>query len=191
VPDLGANVIWVFRFDQTSGMLTMLEEAAVEISPEAGPRHLIFHPNGQHAYLANELNNTVSVFALGQDGYSLDLQQELPTLPSDFSGNSSVADIHITPDGRNLYVSNRGHDSLAHFQVGENGELTPTGQTSVSGSFPRNFVIHPDGKSLYVANQNTDNIVHFTIDADTGELTEQGQYQTPTPVCLQFRKMLP
>lgn len=189
VPDLGANVIWVFRFDAQTGELQLLEEATVPVSPEAGPRHLVFHPEGNYAYLSNELNNTVSVFALSEDGFNLELLQELSTLPAGYAEESYVADLHLTPDGGHLYVSNRGHNSLAHFRVGKDGLLTTGGHTPVGGDFPRNFVIHPEGKSLYVANQNSDNIVHFSLDPVSGTLDMVAEYATPTPVCLQFRRI--
>lgn len=189
VPDLGANVIWVFRFDTQTGRLEQIGEATVEITPEAGPRHLVFHPNGRYAYLANELNNTVTAFALGEDGFSLKQVQELSTLPEGYSEASHVADLHLTPDGRHLYVSNRGHNSLAHFRVRDEGRLVLVGHTPVGGDFPRNFVIHPDGENLYVANQNSDNLVHFSLDLDSGALNQEAVYATPTPVCLQFREI--
>jgi len=188
VPDLGANKIWIFAFDETDGTLKLKEDATVSVTAEAGPRHLIFHPNGKLAFLASELNNQVSAYRLGTDGYSLELIAEYSTLPSDFTGESYVADIHLTPDGQHLYVSNRGHNSLAHFKVGTDGSLSTQGHYSVSGDFPRNFNIHPSGKLIYVANQNSSNIVSFTLDPASGKLSQLSNYESPTPVCLQFGK---
>jgi 6-phosphogluconolactonase len=184
VPDLGSNEIWSFALDANQRELTPTRPDAMELPAGAGPRHLIFHPNGQFAYVSNELNNTVTAFRL-KNGYELETLASYLTLPNQVDIESYVADIHMTSDGAHLYVSNRGHNSLAHFTVNEDGSLSAKAYHGVRGDFPRNFVIHPNDRWVYVANQNTDNITIFEI-REEGDLSFHKEVAVPTPVCLQF-----
>ncbi len=186
-PDLGTDKIMIFKVDTEQGKLIPASPAFVETEPGAGPRHLVFYPGGKAFYGINELNNTITLFRFDPATGVATREQSVSTLPKDFTGNSFTADIHLTPDGRFLYGSNRGHNSIAIFGVNPDDQsLTALGHQPTLGDFPRNFVIDPPGQRLYVANQNSDNIVQFLIDAQTGLLTEEVQYRVPTPVCLVF-----
>lgn len=188
VPDLGSNKVWSFAVDTTNQKLRPTVQQAIELPPGAGPRHLAFHPNGRFAYLANELDNTVTAIQVNSNA-ELEILKHYKTLPENAKEKSYVADIHLTSDGKHLYVSNRGHNSLAHFVVnGNDGSLSAKGYYFVKGDFPRNFSIHPSDRWLYVANQNTNNIVALEIGLD-GALTFHSEVNNPTPVCLQFRSV--
>lgn len=185
VPDLGANKVWVFKISQELGVLVIKMDAEFPLQAAAGPRHLEIHPNGRFAYLANELDNTVVAYDIS-DIADIKRLQTLSTLPAQVDIESYVADIHLTPNGAHLYVSNRGHNTLAHFQVDSNtGMLTAKNYHDTKGDFPRNFVIHPDGSKLYVANQNSDNIVGYQI-RESGDLSQFMEMPSSTPVCLKF-----
>lgn len=185
--DLGTDKIMVFRFDARNGKLLPGEPPWVQVKPGAGPRHLAFHPSGKYVFVVNELHSTISAFARDPGKGSLQEMQSLTTLPKDFTGTSWSADIHVSRDGRFVYSSNRGHDSIAIFAIDQRGGLTPVGHESTRGMFPRNFAIDPSGEFLLVANQKSDNIVVFRRDRETGRLSFTGQVaQVPSPVCLKF-----
>jgi len=188
VPDLGTDRINIYQIDYTNGKLTPANPAFAAIQPGSGPRHFTFHPTQPFAYLINELNNTITVMRWQKETGKLDTLQSAPTLPTDFKGENTTSDIHITPDGQFLYGANRGHNSLAGYKINtSDGTLTPIGHTSTQGEIPRNFAISPDGRFLYAANQNTDNVLIFSIEAD-GKLQYRNELKTPTPVCVQFGK---
>jgi 6-phosphogluconolactonase len=156
--------------------------------PASGPRHFVFHPNGNFLYLANELDSTVT--ACKWDGQAGLLQpfQKLPTLPGGYEGFNDVADIHLHPSGRFLYVSNRGHDSLAVFSVDpRSGLLEAIGNTLSGGLTPRGFNVDPLGEFVLVANQNSNNVVTLRIDPHSG-LLHPTEYiiSLPQPVCVLF-----
>jgi len=186
--DLGADKIMIFRFDERRGKLIPNTMPSVQAKPGAGPRHLTFHPGGKYAYVINELHATITAFAHDQIRGDLKEVQTIPTLPADFTGANTSADIHVSPDGRFLYCSNRGHDSIAAFMIEPwNGKLTFIAHESTGGKTPRNFAIDPTGAFLLVANQNSDNIVTFRRDMKTGRLSRTGQVvEVPSPVCLKF-----
>jgi 6-phosphogluconolactonase len=154
----------------------------------AGPRHFTFHPSGRYAYVINELDATLTAFAYDAEHGSLETIQTVSTLPGGFQGDSFCADIHLTPDGRFLYGSNRGHDSIAIFAVDPaTGRLTAAGHEATGGHWPRNFAVDPSGAFLLAANQRSNTIVPFRIDRETGMLTPTGHVtETPAPVCLKF-----
>jgi 6-phosphogluconolactonase len=185
--DLGTDQIWVYRLDTAKGKLVPNDPPFVHAIPGAGPRHMAFHHNGRILYVANELGSTVASYAWDPDAGSLRALESFSTLPEGFDGENTVADIHLTPSGEYLYVSNRGHNSLAGFQVDlNNGALTPTGIYSCGGDWPRNFAIEPQGKFLLVANQYSNNLVVFKIEAN-GALTATGEdAEVPAPVCVLF-----
>jgi 6-phosphogluconolactonase len=177
----------IFRFDARSGKLLPAEQPWVQVKPGSGPRHLAFHPSGKYVFVLNELNSTVSAFTRDQRKGSLKELQTLPTLPADFSGTNSCADIHVSSDGRFLYGSNRGHDSIALFAINPLGGLSVLGHESTRGMTPRNFAIDPTGAFLLAANQKSDNIVVFRRDQKTGRLAATGHIaEVPSPVCLKF-----
>ncbi len=186
--DLGTDKIMIYQFDSKSGKLSPARQPWAAVKAGAGPRHLTFHPNGLHAYVINELDATVSAFEFDPASGALKELQNLPTLPTDFKGENTSADIHITPDGNFLYCSNRGYDHLAAFRIdNKSGQLEFLRHESTLGKTPRNFVIDPTGAFLLVANQNSDNIVTFRIDPSNGNLKPTGHAASvPSPVCLRF-----
>jgi 6-phosphogluconolactonase len=182
--NLGIDKLLVYRMDLKQGRLE--KHAEILAHPGAGPRHLTFHPNGQYLYLINELDNTLTSYHY-QSG-SLEELQTVSTLPAGFNGKNSCADVHVTPGGKFLYGSNRGHDSIVYFEIDEGtGALSYRNHTSSGGQEPRNFVIDPSGDFLLVANQKSNNIATFKIDPETGSLINTG-YETniSMPVCLKF-----
>ena len=184
--DLGTDQVLVYRLDQGQGTLTPHEPAFAKLAPGSGPRHLALHERG-FAYVINELLNTVTTFQHDAAAGTLKEIQTIPTLPEGFTGQNSTAEIFIHPNGKFVYGSNRGHDSIVVYSIGENGHLTLVDHTSTQGKHPRNFAIDPSGKFLLVANQNTDNIVSFRIDSATGKLTPTGHTaQLGAPVCIVF-----
>jgi len=185
--DLGTDRIMIFRFDDRNGKLQPVAPPWFQLQPGAGPRHLAFHPSGKYIFVINELNSTITAFARDRANGSLQPLRTLTTLPDNFRGANSGADIHVSPDGRFVYCSNRGHDSIAIFAVDRAGGLTAVGHESTRGTTPRNFAIHPSGTFLLVANQKSDSIVVFRRDQSTGRLTATGQVvEVPVPVCLKF-----
>jgi len=186
--DLGTDKIMIFLFDARNGKLMPNEQPWVQVKPGAGPRHLTLHPSGKYVFVLNELHSTITTFARDPGKGSLKELQTLSTLPADFKGTSWSADIHVSADGRFVYCSNRGHDSIAIFRIEpRNGALTSVGHESTRGMTPRNFAIDPTGSFLLVANQKSDNIVVFRIDQKTGRLIATRQVaEVPSPVCLKF-----
>ncbi|HUB14578.1 MAG TPA: lactonase family protein [Acetobacteraceae bacterium] len=188
VPDLGLDKVLIYRFDAARGMLEPSAVPWLKLRPGSGPRHLAAHPNGPFAYLANELSNTATALAHDAMFGVLRELQTVSTLPAEFHGNNGCADIHVHPSGRFIYVSNRGHDSIASFGVDPaTGHLTPLRHTATLGRTPRSFCIDPSGKLLIVANQDSDLLVTFRIDPATGALQPTGHGATvPTPVCVRI-----
>ena len=175
--DLGADSVFVYSF--TGGKLTQVSQART--APGAGPRHIAFHPDGKTAYIANELDSTIVSCAYA-DG-KLTPGQVLPTAPSGGARNYP-AEVLVSADGRFVYLSNRGHDSVAHFAVDGAG-LTLVGTTPVGGKYPRHITFDPSGSLLFAANQNSNNVTSFKVDRSTGKLTPSGTpLQTAIPVCV-------
>jgi len=186
VADLGLDRLMIYRFDAERGRLLPNEPAFVSLRPGAGPRHFTFHPDGRHAYVINELDNTVTAFDYDPERGALREVQTLSTLPAGYAEVNYCADIHIAPSGRFLYGSNRGHDSIALFSVDGAGRLTLLGHEPTGGHWPRNFALDPAGRFMWVANQESDSITRFAADANTGRLTALGRIAVPRPVCIQF-----
>ena len=186
--DLGMDAIVVYRIDHASGRLIEQPDLTVRAEPGDGPRHFAFHPSAAHAYAVNELSSTVSAYDYDGQSGALTFRQRISTLPTTWSGDNTCADIHASPDGRFVYASNRGHNSIAAFAVESGtGRLTPVGHTSTRGEIPRNFLITPDGQFLLAANQNSGNIVTFRIDESSGGLEFSGhEAAVPAPVCLKL-----
>lgn len=189
--DLGTDRVMIYDFNSKTGKLTPNKESWVQTSPGAGPRHITFHPDGRRAYVINELDATVSVFEHDQKTGALKEIQNLRTLPADFKGANTSADIHVAPNGRFLYCSNRGHDSIAAFEIDRGtGKLSFIQHVPTQGKNPRNFVIDPTGAFILVANQGSDNIVAFRLDRSTGKLLPTGHVaNVPSPVCLKFQTL--
>jgi len=186
VTDLGLDKIMIYRFDARSGKLTANGAPWVKLKPGAGPRHFTFHPNGRWAYVINELNSTLTAFDYESASGRLKERQTVSTLPAGFSGENSCADVHVSPSGKFLYGSNRGHDSIVVLSINDGtGKLTFVEHVSSGGKTPRNFTIDPTGAFLLAANQKSDNVVSFRIDATSGRLKPTGHVaEVPTPVCL-------
>jgi 6-phosphogluconolactonase len=184
--DLGTDQVLIYRLDQGQGTLTPHEPAFAKLAPGSGPRHLAFHERG-FAYVINELLNTVTAFKHDAAAGTLKEIQTIPTLPDGFTGQSSTAEIFIHPNGKFVYGSNRGHESIVVYAIGDDGRLTLVDHTPTQGKHPRNFAIDPSGKFLLAANQNTDDIVSFRIDQATGKLTPTGHTtKLSAPVCIVF-----
>ncbi len=187
VPDLGIDKVMIYRLDHEHGTLIPNTVPSLNLPPGTGPRHFVFHPNGRFAYVIGELAATITALSYDQSSGALDALQTVSTLPEGDTGIKFSADLHITPSGKFLYGSNRGHDSIVIYTVDEHtGKLTYVGHQSTLGSTPRNFAIDPTGAFLLVANQNSDTIVTFRVDSQTGLLHEIGQISAPTPVCIKM-----
>ena len=188
VTDLGIDKIMIYRLDKSGGKLIPGPQPAVPLQSGAGPRHLALHPNGKLVYVINELNSTVSTFKFDESHDTLSLVDTVSTLPVNFFGSNSCADIHVSANGKFLYGSNRGPDSIVVFAIDmRTGRPNYIEHMPSGGKWPRNFNIDPTGRFLLVANQHTDNVVSFKIDPQTGRLQPTGQIaEIPTPVCLKF-----
>ncbi len=186
--DLGIDKIMIYRFDTEKGKLIPDDEPSVKLKPGAGPRHFTFHPGGKYAYVINELNSTITAFLHNETRGSLKEIQTVSTLPGDFSGRNSCADIHVSPSGNFIYGSNRGHDSIVIFAIDvQTGRLTYVGHQPTQGRTPRNFAIDPTGTFLLAANQRSNNIVTFRINSQTGNLILAGSVlEIPSPVCIKI-----
>lgn len=186
--DLGLDQVVVYRFDAAKGSLTSNAPPFAKLAPAAGPRHVAFHPNGKFVYVISELNSTVTTFSYAARTGTLRELQVVPTLPKDFKGENSPAEMVVHPSGKFLYGSNRGHDSIVVYRIDpKKGTLTFIEHVSTKGKAPRNFAMDPAGKFLLAANQESDNIVVFAIDQTTGRLTPTGtEIKVPAPVCIVF-----
>lgn len=182
--DLGTDKVMIYRLDVETGTLTPGEQPFVRVLPGGGPRHFTIAPNNRYAYVINELANTITAFDYDAERGLLFEQDTVATLPSGFNGVSHTADLCLTPDGRFLYGSNRGHDSIAMFTVDiESGILSPNGHQPSGGPVPQNLTMSLDGKLLFVANSQSNKISAFLIDTQTGRLTLGSETEVPSPVC--------
>ncbi len=181
VADLGQDRVRIYRLDERGG-LHPGDQAFVDLAPGAGPRHFVFHPDGARAFVINELGSTVTAFDWDAAQGRLTETQTISTLPEGFVEHNDSADLHVHPNGRFLYGSNRGHDSIAAFEIASDG-LRPVQHIHTGGHWPRNFCLND--RFLLVANRRTDRIAVFEIDDATGRLsaTEQG-LDIPSPACI-------
>lgn len=199
VADLGIDRVMVYPFDAKSGKLATTPAAQAVAAAGAGPRHLAFGRDGRTLYVANELGSTVSAYRYQAKTGALTELQTLPAVNAlgiAVAGSDDAAagvpnapaDIHVHPSGRFLYLSNRGHNSIAAFAIDQHvGKLAPMQLMSCGGDWPRNFAIDPSGEFLLVANQKSDSIVTLRIDRGTGRLADTGHRLTlPVPVCVCF-----
>ncbi|MCM3782751.1 lactonase family protein [Neobacillus mesonae] len=183
VQDLGIDKIFVYTIDRENNKLVLHRE--VNTHAGAGPRHLVFHPNGSYAYVINEVDSTVTFFTYDADQGDLKEHQTLSTLPEGFEGENTCAEITLSKDGRFLYGSNRGHDSIVVYAIAEDGKLTVTQHISTEGGHPRHFALTPNGDLLLAANRDANNIVLFSVNKVNGQLTYTGnQVTSPKPVCV-------
>jgi 6-phosphogluconolactonase len=188
VPDLGLDKIFVFRLDTDKGKLVPADMPGVATQPGAGPRHVDFHPSLPYVYAINELASTMVTYRYDAANGGLKPLQSLSTLPSDFTGESTTAEVAVDPSGKFVYGSNRGHDSIVIYSVDQSsGLLTQVGWKSTEGKTPRYFGLDPSGTLLYAGNQDSDTVVTFRIDQATGKLTPTGQVvHTGSPVTIVF-----
>jgi 6-phosphogluconolactonase len=174
VPNKGSDTVSQFLFDEATGRLEPSSPPRVDTAAGAGPRHLDFHPTAPYAFVINELGDTVVTYAFDAASGTLSPRQTVPTLPDSFDASQNFcADLHVSVDGRFLYGSNRGHDSLVIYSIdAATGTLTLVGHQSTGGQWPRNFGLDPAGGLLLAANQRSGTVVTFRIDAATGKLTQ-------------------
>ncbi len=183
--DLGLDQVLNYRLDPDSARLEPAPQPFVRTLPGAGPRHLVFHPSGKQVYVINELANSVTWFNYLPETGTLIERETVTTLPEDFDGVSYCADLKITPDGKFLYGTNRGHDSLATYRIEDSGRLVPLAIVPSRGRGPQNLAITPDGKWLLCANMPGNNLAIFQIDPRDGTITPHGQpLEIPSPSCI-------
>lgn len=191
VCDLGMDQIVGYALDVASATLAPQEQPFSRTIAGGGPRHFTYHPNGRFVYANNELTSSVNVFSYDSGLGHLIERQVISSIPDDFDGSNSTADIKTTPDGRHLYCSNRGHDSIAIYTIGDDGYLSLVDVRSSLGNTAQNLAITPDGTTLLCANMvsedDGENIAVFHIDADTGKLEVLGNpVPLPGPSCIQI-----
>jgi 6-phosphogluconolactonase len=189
VPELGLDKIMIYELDAERGQLTPNpHQPTVDVTPGSGPRQIVLHRNGRFTYVMTEMSSSVIVYSYDAATGGLKELQTLSTLPADFSGESSGAEVQVAPSGKFLYASNRGHDSLATFAIdSESGKLTLAGFEGSGGKIPRNFDVSPDGAFVAVANQDSNNVVLFRVDQATGKPAPTGNVvEAGTPICVRF-----
>jgi 6-phosphogluconolactonase len=184
--DLGIDAVKFYRFNK--GVLHAEDRFTVKLRPGSGPRHIVFRKQGQFFYIIHELSSEIAVFQKIEGQYRL--IQCLSTLPTDFKGKNFSAALHSSPNGRFMYASNRGHDSIAAYQIDDGGVLTLCGIYSVQGHGPRDFAIEPNGNYLLAANEKSNEVVALKIDSDSGALIPTGsRIELHSPTCIQFRSI--
>ncbi|MCK5441838.1 MAG: lactonase family protein [Maribacter sp.] len=184
VADLGLDALKRYTLEEDNFVPS--DQPTLDLPLKAGPRHFTFGQDGKYLYVINELNSTLTVFQRDADGTYTELQTQT-TLAPDFEGDSYCADIHLSKDGKFLYGSNRGENTIVIFKVNQdNGKISLVGRESIKGDWPRNFGLDPSGNFLLVANQKSNNIVVFKRDAEQGTLSFLNELELPSPVCLEF-----
>jgi 6-phosphogluconolactonase len=188
VCDLGLDRVLAYRFDARRGKLTSHDPPFARVKPGAGPRHMVFLPDGRFAYVINELSSTVTAFRYDAKAGALHDVQTISTLPERFDGANTGAEVDVHPSGKWLYASNRGHNGVALFTIdSKNGTLTYVEAQGTGGLKPRHFGIEPSARYLAVGNQDSDTILVARIDAGNGRLTPSGILaNAPSPVCMKF-----
>ncbi|MEP6991089.1 MAG: lactonase family protein [bacterium] len=185
--DLGADRVFVYHFDSQTGSLAHVAASDAVLAPGTGPRHLAFHPTLPLVFVSGELNSTVTAFRCDARTGALTAAQTISTLPPGASGENFPADVHVSPNGRTLYVSNRGHNSVAVFSIAPSGALALEQSMPTGGDWPRNFSLDPTGRWLVVANQRSNAVVVFSRDENSGRLTiTDKRLALPSPVCVRF-----
>ncbi|KFK95291.1 MULTISPECIES: lactonase family protein [unclassified Serratia (in: enterobacteria)] len=170
--DLGLDRIYQWRFDNGSGKLTPNDPPWISASSAgAGPRHFVFHPDGKTVLLINEEASTLTRYRFDSQNGTLKQLQVISSLPADYRGTSFAAGLALSAEGKNLYVANRLHNSIAQFSVGDNGVLQPVAEVWTHGDYPRTLTLDPSGRYLYALNQRSDNITRFSVDQQSGKLS--------------------
>jgi 6-phosphogluconolactonase len=191
VCDKGSDRIITYRINHASGTLELA--SALDAVPGSGPRHLAFHPSLPYFFTSNEINSTISSYEYDPQTGEVSFIQEAATLPKDHKADGAhnyPADVQMHPSGRFVCVSNRGHDSIAMYEIDpRTASLTPISFTSTRGNFPRALAFDPAGKFLFAANQYSGNIVCFAVDQKSGVLSPRDStIKVPSPVCIKFVK---
>jgi 6-phosphogluconolactonase len=186
--DLGIDQVLVYQLDIERVALMPRPTGNYRAQPGHGPRHIAFHPAGKHAFIIQELGNQLTSCRWDASAGAFAEIESLPTLPADFNGNNSTAEVLVHPNGKFVFGSNRGHDSIVTFAFDAASEkLKPVGHTSTAGRTLRNFRLDPSGQFLLAANQDSNSIVVFRVDEATGQLTQVGQPITVgAPCCIKF-----
>jgi 6-phosphogluconolactonase len=186
--DLGLDKLFVYRFNEQDGSLTPNNPPFAKVKPGSGPRHVKFHPNGRWVYLINEMASAVTGFNWDSAKGSLTGFQTVSTLPAGFTKPNAAAELEIHPNGRFLYGSNRGHNSLVVFAIDPaTGKLSLVEHVSTQGKLPRNFTFDPTGRWILCTNHGSDNAVVFRVDDATGKLTlVRAPVEVPFPFCERF-----
>jgi 3-carboxymuconate cyclase len=189
--DLGVDKFFVYRYNSKTGILLPNDPAFVALKPGSGPRHFSFHPNGKFVYVINELSATISVFSWSSGKGLLKEIETVQTLPVDFKEPNTSAEITVHPNGKFLYCTNRGHNSVSTFLINaETGKLTQLQQIFSQGNAPRNFAIDPSGRWIVLSNHNSDNVVVYRLNTVSGLLMPTGQsVSIPSPYGIQFLRM--
>jgi len=186
--DLGLDQVFVYTFEPANGDIKPAAQQSAATALGAGPRHFVFHPGGQSAFSINEMSSTITSYTWNGSTGALTPGASVSTLPANFQGTNSTAEIAIDAAGSFVYGSNRGHDSIAVFAVTPSGTLSLVEHTPTGGKTPRNFTIDPTGRWLVAANQESSTLTVFRRDATSGRLTAAGTpHDAPTPVCVLFR----
>lgn len=187
--DLGLDQVLSYRLDAKTAKLIPNDPPFAKSPAGAGPRHLTFHPNGKRVYVINELANSVTVFDYDTQAGKLTETQTISTVPADFKGTSHCADLKITPNGRFLYGTNRGHDSIAAYRIGDDGELTLISIEPSLGKGSQNLALLPGGETLLCANMPGNNVATFRIDSQSGSLKSVGEpIAITSPSCIMVLK---
>lgn len=186
VCDKGADRVYTYRIDPQSN--TFEDEKFVDTAPGISPRHSAFHGRLPYVFTINERESSLSSYHFDSDTGELTLVQKIPTIPANFSGRNNPADVQVHPNGRFIYGSNRGHNSIAIYSIDEtSGMLTTVGITSTQGSTPRGFSFDPTGEYIFVANQGSNEVVTFAVNPDSGMLTPTGATaEVLKPACVKF-----
>ncbi|HTH46958.1 MAG TPA: lactonase family protein [Candidatus Limnocylindria bacterium] len=187
VCDLGLDKVFVYDLDPSKATLTAHEPPFATLAPGTGPRHLAWSPHGKFAFVNGEMLSTLTSFRYDAEKGRLSEVQTVPTLPADFKGNSTTAEVRVHPNGKFVYVSNRGHDSITVFRTDGKGGLSLVEHVPTQGKTPRNFNFDPSAKWLWAENQDSNSIFLYSVNAETGHLTPTGQkLEVGAPVCVRF-----
>jgi 6-phosphogluconolactonase len=189
VADIGLDRLYSYRLNPSAGSLEPNDPPFAALHPGWGPRHLAFHPNGRYLYLISEMGSMITTFAYDAARGTVKELQTVSTLPQGFAGKSTAAEIQVDREGKFIYASNRGDDSIGVFAIDANtGTLSPTQHISTEGKTPRAFALDPTGQYLFAANQNSANIAILRVNSTTGGLTSTGKTLTdsPEPSCVIF-----
>jgi 6-phosphogluconolactonase len=188
--DLGTDKVMIFKMDAANAKITPSDPPSASVKPGSGPRHMVIAPDQKHVYVVNEMASAVTTFEFDAATAAMKEVDMVSTLPADFKGQSTCAEIEMDPRGRFVYASNRGHNSIAVFAVdGKTGKLTLIQNQSSGGAIPRGFILDPAGNWLVAGNQNSNSFGVFKVNRQTGKLSATGdQFGLGAPVTFVFLK---